>query len=54
MTSTKPFGAATNLRTLDALQAATAIHAQATALITNDSIFARVPEFESLILEELL
>ena len=42
------------LRTPDALQAATAIHAHATALITNDAAFARVTDFETLILDTLL
>ncbi len=42
------------LRTPDALQAATAVHASATGLITNDQIFERVEGFETLILERLL
>ena len=42
------------LRTPDALQAATAAHAQATALITNDPAFARVGEFEVVVLEQFL
>lgn len=43
-----------SLRTPDALQAATAIQAEATGLITNDSAFERVKEFETLVLEHLL
>jgi predicted nucleic acid-binding protein len=46
--------AAHRLRTPDALQAATAIQSEATGLITNDSVFERVKEFETLVLEHLL
>ena len=42
------------LRTPDALQAATAVHAQATGLVTNDPAFARMDAFETLVLEHLL
>jgi len=42
------------LRTPDALQAATAIHAHATGLITNDSAFDRVEGLETLVLDQLL
>jgi predicted nucleic acid-binding protein len=42
------------LRTPDAVQAATAVHAQATGLITNDAAFQRVGEFETLVLKGLL
>lgn len=42
------------LRTPDALQAACAVQAQATGLITNDRAFERVQAFETLILDELL
>jgi predicted nucleic acid-binding protein len=42
------------LRTPDALQAATAVHSQATALVTNDAVFERVNEFETLVLDHLL
>ena len=42
------------LRTPDALQAATAIDSQATGLITNDAVFERVEEFQTLVLDELL
>jgi predicted nucleic acid-binding protein len=42
------------LRTPDALQAATAVQAQATGLITNDPIFERVEGFETLVLDHIL
>ena len=42
------------LRTPDAIQAATAVDSQATGLITNDAIFERVEEFQTLVLDELL
>ncbi len=42
------------LRTPDALQAATAVHAQATGFITNDPVFERVAGFETLVLERLI
>ncbi len=42
------------LRTPDALQAATAIYAHATAFITNDPVFDRVDQFETLVLDRLL
>ncbi len=42
------------LRTPDALQAATAAHARATGLITNDPVFARVEAFATLVLDQLL
>lgn len=42
------------LRTPDALQAATAAYAGATALITNDAVFERVGSFETLVLDRLL
>ena len=42
------------LRTPDALQAATALHAHATGLITNDTIFERVESLETLVLDQLL
>lgn len=42
------------LRTPDALQAATAIRARATALITNDPVFARLADFETLVLERVV
>lgn len=42
------------LRTPDALQAASAVHGQATAMITNDPIFKRVDAFETLVLDQLL
>ncbi|HUJ29833.1 MAG TPA: PIN domain-containing protein [Candidatus Acidoferrum sp.] len=43
-----------HLRTPDALQAATAVHAQATGLITNDPAFKRVEHIDTLILDRLL
>lgn len=46
--------AAYRLRTPDALQAATALRAQATGLITNDPIFARIGELETAILDQFL
>lgn len=42
------------LRTPDALQAATAIHARATGLVTNDPVFSRVETFETMVLDQLL
>lgn len=46
--------AAYKLRTPDALQAATALRAQAPSFITNDSVFARIKEFEIVVLDQLL
>jgi predicted nucleic acid-binding protein len=46
--------AAHNLRTPNALLAACAIKARATALVSNDQIFARVPGLEILTLDQLL
>jgi predicted nucleic acid-binding protein len=46
--------AAHKLRTPDALQAATAIQANATGFITNDPVFSRIQEFETLVLDRLL
>jgi predicted nucleic acid-binding protein len=48
------FRALHGLRTPDALQAATAAHAGATGLITNDAVFERVDGFETLVLDGLL
>jgi len=42
------------LRTPDALHAATAIHAGATGLVTNDPVFQRMKDFETLLLDKLL
>jgi predicted nucleic acid-binding protein len=42
------------LKTPDALQAATAEHSRASGLVTNDSAFARVETFETLVLSRLL
>ncbi|MDX2178412.1 MAG: type II toxin-antitoxin system VapC family toxin [Bryobacteraceae bacterium] len=38
----------------DAIHAATAIHAGATAFVTNDPAFRRLDAFETLVLDELL
>jgi predicted nucleic acid-binding protein len=46
--------AAHRLRTPDALQAATALHSNATAFLTNDPIFRRLTNFEALILDEFV
>jgi predicted nucleic acid-binding protein len=46
--------AAHRLRTPDAVQAACAIRAEATGLITNDPVFERVEGFETLVLDRLL
>ena len=46
--------AAHRLRTPDALQAATAVNARATGLITNDPVFERVEGLDALVLERLL
>jgi predicted nucleic acid-binding protein len=43
-----------NLRTPDAIQAATALHSSATALISNDAVFERVPGFDTLTLSKIL
>ena len=42
------------LRTPDALQAATAIEAGVTAMLTNDAVFKRVPDFDVLVLDDYL
>jgi predicted nucleic acid-binding protein len=42
------------LRTPDALQAATAMHALATGLVTNDPVFARIGGFETAVLDQFL
>ena len=42
------------LLTPDALLAATAIFCNASAFITNDPIFTRIPDFESLVLDQFL
>jgi predicted nucleic acid-binding protein len=42
------------LRTPDALQAATAIRAQATGFVTNDPVFARIEELDTVVLDRLL
>ena len=43
-----------NMRTPDALHAATALHKNATALVTNDPIFRRVQGFEAIVLDDFL
>ncbi len=48
------FRADHRLKTPDALQAATAVRAGATGLVTNDKIFGRIAAFETLILDDLL
>ena len=42
------------LRTPDALQAATAVQARASAFITNDPVFQRITKFETLILDKFV
>lgn len=42
------------LRTPDALQAATAAHAHATAMLTNDPIFRRVADFDVLVCDDFV
>ena len=42
------------LRTPDALQAATVIRSQATGIVTNDPVFERLKEFETLVLDRIL
>lgn len=42
------------LRTPDALQAATAIEARATTMLSNDPVFKRLPDFDALILDDYL
>jgi predicted nucleic acid-binding protein len=42
------------LRTPDALQAATALRAQATGFVTNDTAFARIEEFKTAVLDQYL
>jgi predicted nucleic acid-binding protein len=46
--------AAHRLRTPDSLQAATVIRSQATGIVTNDPIFERLKEFETLVLDRIL
>ncbi len=46
--------AAHRLRTPDSIQAATALAAGATGLVTNDPVFRRVASFETLVLDEVL
>jgi predicted nucleic acid-binding protein len=42
------------LKTPDAIQAATAVRSRATAFITNDSAFERVPAYESFLLSHFI
>ena len=42
------------LRTPDAILAATAIHTRATGLVTNDPMFERIVELETLVLDKFL
>ncbi|HWY19671.1 MAG TPA: PIN domain-containing protein [Candidatus Acidoferrum sp.] len=42
------------LRTPDALQAATALRARATGFVTNDPVFGRIEELDTLVLDQLL
>jgi predicted nucleic acid-binding protein len=42
------------MRTPDALQAATAIRAQATGFVTNDRVFARIGELDAVVLDRML
>lgn len=46
--------AAHQLRTPDALQAATAVYSQATALLTNDAVFDRVRGLQIFVLDRVL
>ncbi|MGD0570421.1 MAG: PIN domain-containing protein [Candidatus Sulfotelmatobacter sp.] len=46
--------AAHRLRTPDALQAAAAIRAQATGFITNDPVFTRIEELDTVVLDRIL
>ena len=48
------FRATHRLETPDALLAATAFRSGATGLVTNDRIFERITDFETLILDDLL
>ena len=48
------FRAQHGLRTPDAIQAATAIQARATLFLTNDRVFRRLQNLNSLILDDLL
>jgi len=42
------------LGTPDALQAATAIRAEATGFVTNDPAFARIEQFDTVVLDRVL
>lgn len=43
-----------NLRTPDALQAATALANGATGLVSNDSVFRRITDLEVIVLDDLV
>jgi predicted nucleic acid-binding protein len=43
-----------NLKTPDALHAATAIQGKASGFVTNDPVFGRVKQFESLVLDRIV
>ncbi len=42
------------LKTSDAIHAATAIQMGASGFVTNDAIFKRIPDFETLVIDQLL
>jgi predicted nucleic acid-binding protein len=46
--------ATVNLKTPDAIQAATSLNAGATGFVSNDPVFRRVSEFEVFILDDVL
>ena len=46
--------AKSNLKTPDAIQAATAIASAATGFISNDPVFRRVPGLEAVVLDDFL
>jgi predicted nucleic acid-binding protein len=48
------FRAEHRLKTPDALQAATAVECGANGFVTNDPVFKRVAQFETLVLDEVL
>lgn len=48
------FRAKHRMRTPDALQAATAIHATTTGFVTNDPVFKRVAALQILVLDDLI
>ncbi len=48
------FRATHRMKTPDALQAATAVDARAMGFVTNDPVFKRVAQFETIVLDDLL